>query len=84
MSESTTNKDDQPEINFTKEEAEALENFQDLILSIKDKFDGIMEDYDSLNIHNYDFDSLNKMYESALSKAQQVQPNHVLFYNKKK
>ena len=83
MSESTTN-DEDDSVEFTEEELEAIAEFKNAVLGIKDQFEGVFEGFNDLDIHKYDFDALNKMYDNAMKRAQQIQPGHVLFYNKKK
>lgn len=84
MQESKTNDEIPEEVEFTDKELEAIAEFKNAVVSIEKQFEGLFEGFDELDIHKYDFDALNKMYDSAIKRAQQVQPGHVLFYEKKK
>lgn len=78
-------KDELPEdIEFTEDELEKIAEFKKAFVDIEKQLKGVFEDFNDLDINKYDFDGLNKMYDNAMRRVQQVQPGHVLFYEKKK
>ena len=83
MSESK-NEEIPEEVEFTEEELETIADFKNAMDGIDGQLKSLFDGFEDLDIHKYDYDSLNKMYDSAMNRARQAQPGHVLFYNKKK